>query len=157
MDSLGGFAPPPLGIPRSVFHGLDFEPYMKNVALLFGHFRKVVLTAACRRAERVAEVKAVIICNTGRKCGKMSICRLVLGCYFCSAAAGMPLGLAEDYGINLPAGRAPLPLGERDTVRAAFQPAAALTFVFFMCEKPVCPAMRSREAGCFCVMGRDGE
>ena len=38
MDSLGGFAPPPLGIPRSVFHGLDFEPYMKNVALLFGHF-----------------------------------------------------------------------------------------------------------------------
>lgn len=41
MDSLGGFAPPPLGIPRSVFHGLDFEPYMKNVALLFGHFKNL--------------------------------------------------------------------------------------------------------------------
>ena len=49
MDSLGGFAPPPLGIPRSVFHGLDFEPYMKNVALLFGHFTLIIRFAGAER------------------------------------------------------------------------------------------------------------
>ena len=34
LDALGDFAPPPLGIPRSVFH--VFNP--KNVAFLFGFF-----------------------------------------------------------------------------------------------------------------------
>ena len=32
-----------------IFHGLDFEPYMKNVALLFGHFTLIIRFAGAER------------------------------------------------------------------------------------------------------------